>query len=299
MKKSKNLLHLPLLACLLVTATALTSQADSLLYDGFDYAAGESVIGKNGGSGNWAPSDGAWRTTGTPSSTLLVGGSLGYTDTNGASLATSGNHLSVTTAVTGGVYRNVSGISVTQEQGGTATYWLSFVGNTSGIPVPGGTGVPYAALTLNTNGDAFMVGAFGSGSQWRTRVGSGNYSSATGVPSSTAQAFVVVRIDVNLNGDDSIHLWLNPELGSEPTLSSAISSTTGSYWSGESFLLSNIRVGTSGTGSLGITLDEIRLGTTYSAVSPIPEASASALMSGGLVFCVVFFVLRRRAKRVA
>lgn len=272
MEKPRNTLRASFASCLLMAAASLPAHASLLLYEGFDYTANETVIGKNGGFGNWSTTNGAWRTTGTPTTTLVVGGSLGYTDTNGASLVTDGGSLSVTTSVTGGTFRNISGISVTKAGGGTATYWLSFVGNTSGIPVPSPTGTPYAALTFNTNdgdGNQLHIGAFGSSAAWRIRVGSSTYSSAAGVPTSTAQAFIVMRVDVDLNGDDSIHLWVNPALSSEPSLESATSSITGEYWSGASFSLSLLRIGTAGTGDIGINVDEIRLGTTYPTVAPL------------------------------
>lgn len=276
-------------------AFSLTAQASLLLYDGFDYTAGETVIGKRGGSGNWATTDGAWRTAGTGPSTLVNTDSLAYTDSGGGVLATGGGSLSISTTDGGGTYRNISGISVEKTAGGTGTYWISFITSTSGIP--NGQSSNYAALTLTTNGDPFHVGAFGSSANWRMRVGNGTYSDAKLTPASTVQTFVVMRVDINLSGDDALRLWINPTLGStDLTNASATASLTGNYWDGDSFSLSFLRIGTNGNGgTIGINVDEFRLGTTYAdvAVTAVPETAGTAMFLGA-GFLVVGILLRKK-----
>src|SRR5262245_4471834 len=70
-------------------ATSSDAWAVLLAYEGFDYAAG-NIVGQNGGTG-WA---GAWD-VGDASSGLTVTqtGSLGYTDTLGNTLVTTGGKL--------------------------------------------------------------------------------------------------------------------------------------------------------------------------------------------------------------
>ena len=56
-----------------------------IAYDGFDYTAGDSLAGKNGGD-NWAD---AWTASGSGSTIQTPG--LTYTDSNSAALPTTGN----------------------------------------------------------------------------------------------------------------------------------------------------------------------------------------------------------------
>lgn len=91
----------------------ITSQTRAALiaYEGFDYTAGQTFLGQNGGSGFTS----IWQTNSThANNALTAAGSFGYTDGNGNSLVTSGNRAHYTgngTAVsqTTGVGDNTGG----------------------------------------------------------------------------------------------------------------------------------------------------------------------------------------------
>jgi hypothetical protein len=115
--------------------------AASFFYDGFDYTAGQTFLGQNGGSGFSTP----WQTNSTSLGNAWVySGSLGYTDQNGHSLVTSGNRGMITgdgTATgsnTGGNVANGQAVRQINYAGlpggvglgsnGVSTTWISLVG---------------------------------------------------------------------------------------------------------------------------------------------------------------------------
>ncbi len=122
---------------------------------------------------------------------------------------------------------------------------------------------------------------------------------------------VVVRLEELAGTQDSMHVWLNPELAAEPSLGSADIQTTGTY----------IYVGNNASfpfDTLGLTaqlenngadnpedfvfFDEFRLGATYADVTPftvtppdnvVPEPASIAIWTI-LGLCLVGYGYRRR-----
>jgi len=137
-------------ATALALAALLSQQsanATLFAYEGFDYAADQTLLGLNGGSGF----ANAWQTNSTAlNNALVVGGSYAYTDSFGNSLVTAGNRAHVTgngTAVsqTTGAGDNTGGstangapfraLNVTRGvTGGPDTTWISFLGLRTGNP---------------------------------------------------------------------------------------------------------------------------------------------------------------------
>ncbi|WP_157837046.1 cell wall anchor protein [Geminisphaera colitermitum] len=283
-----------LATCLLVASAVLPVRASLLLYEGFDYEA--PIVGKEGGSGFNA----AWAQHASPATINLKAG-LDYTDTNTDALVATGGSVGITSVASGGISRTFDAITAAADT--TTTYWLSFVGNTAWSATGSGNNF-FASLMLRSGTtDILSVGAFGSSPNWRVRANNSNYSSATGVPTSSTQAFVVVRIDVNTAtaGNDAVYLWINPALGTEPSIGAATGSITGTnLWN--SFSLDSLRISVNENAPAGatksISLDELRLGTSYAdvAVTVVPEVASTAVFLGGMLFVVVILLQGRRSR---
>ena len=98
----------------------------------------------------------------------------------------------------------------------------------------------------------------------------------TGI-SSVSSSFLVVRIDFSSSGDESVWMWVDPDLDAEPTTASAIVSGTAS-----SFEADFVRVQLESAGDA--SLDEIRIGDLFSEVAthPAPEPSTFLLVALGM-----------------
>jgi len=259
---------LPLLACVLIASPA---RAALLLYDGFDYDTG-SVVGDNGGSGF----NSAWQRSSSVDVTNVNATGLTYEDNLGQDLVVEGGSLSLAANHTvSGAFRTFSAIAAPVDS--LTTYWLSFIGNTVGTT---GSGVTTnAALTLRSGAnDILAIGAYGGSNNWRLEINNGLQSTSSIL--STTQAFVVMRIDVDtrVGGQDTVAFWVNPDLGSTPSLGTAAYSATAAFW--DTFSLDLLRVGTeSTTVDKGMIIDEFRFGTTYADVGPaVPEPGNMAVL---------------------
>ncbi|RRJ94986.1 PEP-CTERM sorting domain-containing protein [Opitutaceae bacterium TAV4] len=274
-----------------------SSMASILLYDGFDYPAG-SLVGRNDGEGFKT----AWANSGTASSSTLNTSGSSYSDTSGNNLLTGGGKVVVSATDTSGVYRTFD--PITAASGTTTTFWLSFVGSTTGVWTQGGGGYSAALILRNGDTELLAIGAFGTTDAWRVRANNASYSPAPGVPSSSTEAFVVVRIDVDTTtgGNDSVYMWLNPDIGgAAPSISTAAGSITGTnLWNDGAFSLNLLRIGTIDGGAKtakGIALDELRLGTDFASVTPqaVPEPATLAMLFGGIVLFTTAVFRRHRA----
>lgn len=279
-------------AVLLVLFLPLSASATLLLYDGFDYTAG-SLVGQNEGTGFKT----AWANSGTAAASSVISNGAEYTDSTGIQLLSHGGKVSVSATDTSGVFRTFD--PITAASGGTTTYWVSFLGNTSGMWTQTGGSYSAALVLRNGNTELLAVGAFGTTDAWRVRANGTTYSSATGIASSSSEAFIVMRIDIDTTtgGADSVYLWVDPALATTPSIAASTVSITGTnLW--DSFSLSLLRIGTMDGGahtSKAITLDELRVGTDFANVAPIPEPAAQAIMSGSLILMIA--ALRRRDRR--
>ncbi len=219
--------------------------ADLLFYEGFNYAAG-SLSGLSGGTGF----------SSTWNSGTVVADSLTYTDAHGAQLAVSGGAYK---ANTGAALRDI-----THTLGATtsSTNWLTYLIRPDGTP---GT---YGGLSFfNGGAENVFSGYVTAGSEPRYRIQ--RYSPASGTATSSAGQtlwaegrtdFIVIRLALSADADsDSIHLWVNPPLQTEPNVSTAMLSLTGC-----NVLATRIRMGH----NFAVSLDELRFGTDWHAVAP-------------------------------
>lgn len=265
-KKSSSALVVS--AALLLASTG--SQAALIAYEGFDIASGSinGLRGSGGGSATWLAStwnntDNTWSSS---SPATLSYGSLVTTAGQGFSSG-QGNQQSFRSFGT---------------QSSTGTYWMGFLFNRTS----GGTG------------DSLGISFFDGGGNERSFVGQpgqanygflaffGDYRST--VPVVTGEtAFLLARYvmdgDSN-NATSTAHYWINPDISSQPTNAAAANGPGGTNF--RAFGFDKIRLGS--FGSQGV-IDEIRIGTTFGDVAPIPEPSAALLGAlGGLI------LLRRR-----
>lgn len=244
------------LGALLLIALTTAHAAPLTAYDGFD---GGTVF--NGGSG-WS---GDW------SGGISAGSNLTY-----GALTTTGVGANIGAYYNGTATRSFSS-SVT-----TGTIWLSWVQNSSGS-----TDFNQIRL-MNGSSNVVVVGTHGSDSnEFRLYNGNSDYTghADTGI-SIVGTHFVALSIDLS---NSTFNLYIDPTgLGSGAAPSSSVSST---YARGGT--ISSI-TGLQSVGSdNAFTWDEVRVGTTWADVSPVPEPSAMALT--GLSLGAFAFLRRRRA----
>jgi len=157
----------------------------------------------------------------------------------------------------------------------------------------------FGNATTNTQGNAQINGtetlSVGSPNTWDTRYGNyiGAWSGASTamstltVPrgSSEAAVFCVLRFDVDSStatATDTVHVWFNPTLAATPQDSDGGAITGIDFTRINALRLNAGNVNNSATNAL-FAVDEIRLGTTFADVAPIPEPAAFGLATlGGL-----------------
>jgi len=265
---------------LISISTAQKSQAALLYYEGFDYSVG-SLSSQNGGVGF----DNAWGTAGSGGSVNVQSGSLSY-----GTLVASGGKAYLSPSGTGGatITRNLDSSL------NTGTIYLSFLTNLD-------DGNRYFGLALdNSGGEIFLTGkptTYGSPGAWSlsnsANIPGSPVSSGVSISLDTTVA-MVLRIDFNASGvNERIRLYVNPTLGIEPATAAV------DVVSSNSFSINQIRL-TSGYFVAGSPtaygwVDEIRLGTDYASVTPVPEPSTWMLGILGLFVILGRFRVRQRA----
>jgi len=231
-------------------------------------------------SGQDAPGSlGVWTGGGGLGSTQAVGLTYGLLLTSGGSA----------TAAAGGGRGNLT-LGSFADTGGVQ--YVSFLA--SGL---GGAGYKFLEFQ-NAGSDSFGIGGSNNGNsgvgnapplQFTVDTLSGN----AGFLNSTtfrndATNFFVIKIDYTGGFEgDVISWWLNPNVGGAETPTTFAQSDPFSYNFNE------IRVAKF-TGDPTWTIDEIRFGSTWESVTPIPEPSSYGVILGA---GVLFGVLSRRKRR--
>ena len=253
------------LVCLILACPA--ARAQIIAYDGFDYPPGQNLAGQNGGIGFTDPWSGTGPATIAPGS-LSTGG-----------LATTGNSVSFGAAeiITS---RHQRTLAAPLGADGT-TRWLSFVmQRTTGVSAGGGlvigsptTQGPAQGLFVGDPTDSEFYGLSQQG-------GAGTPTASSRVPV-TNQALLVVRL-LFAPGNDTFDLFVNPPLGGPPP---ATPDASISFDLGTGNRLVELSVTSIGAGAAAYLADELRIGNTFSDVTPVPEPSALLLAgatAGGL-----------------
>lgn len=267
---------------------ATPAQAAVLAYEGFDYPADDTIVGKTGGTG-WGSN--AWTTTGGDGPDVVVSGSLVSTNVTYNSAST-GNHGQVgpgrrvarflDTSV-GGVFDSVGFLNGAGDIGvdGTTLY-LSFmiqetVGNADG----------YYELVFNRNdlGDGGRIGGIGddqAGANINLRTG-GTHTSI--IPRDTGVHLFVVKFDF-LSGNDRVSVYADPTGSSEPGVPTTQVTLSDMSFDGLSFAAF--------VGDTVNKVDEIRIATTFAEAVGVPEPSTVALS-----FLAIGVAVARRSRRTA
>ena len=244
----------------------------------FAYSAAVSVQGLNGGTG-WSTD---WSNSG--SSNVVAATGLSYSDVNGDSLVTSGKALEVAgnspTDNTANGFRNVS---VTGSE-----IWASTL-----IRVDGTGNV---ALQLrDDSGDS-------SNNDVSVRYSDGNFDiiteeasndiNVTSGVSTTGTYLMVMQIvqDGVSAGNDEVNFWVDPDIGGAAPAPTASMSSPGLSFENLNRVLIPVFDGTDPFGEY--IYDEIRVGTSFADVTPIPEPGSAALVGLGALL-----VLRKPTRR--
>lgn len=249
------------LAALLLTS--LTSvQAALIAYDGYD---GGTV--NNGGTG--------WTANWTGSSNTLNVSSI----SSGNGLISSGGSANIGFYGDGQATRTFSALPIT-----TGTLWISWL-QTSSTPVA----EPAQIRILNNGNTLLMFGKHFNDAQTFQIFSDGNgaVQGSLSITSNLGTNFVVASMEFT---SGQVNLYVNPTglgTGGAPLTGLATSWTSGTHFATG---LNQIQTVSSGGGLM--SLDEVRFGTTWADVSPIPEPSTYAMLALGLG--AVFFLRRRR-----
>jgi hypothetical protein len=297
MNRKTTALRYTLLTAALLTLPSL-APAVLLTYEGFgDYNSNGQLQGLNGGQGwgsAWAVQNGNTGYTISNASPLTFGTLV--TSANNRYLNGGFNYLAVArtldTAANGPWQQANYGVN---SDGfiNSGTLWFSMLARinaTERVSIDFSSASATVNDSLNGN-----IRIQTTGSNWQLGTKGGSFSNA-GTRSNNTTYFVVARL--TLNGLNSgVNLWVTSDPtsltlgGSESSLPSPNASLTGLNANTVNFRHLYIQAD---LGDSGVALfDEIRFGTSFADVSPIPEPSTYVLLAAGLGALVW---LRRRAK---
>jgi len=289
----------PLVPCLAIAlglAAVQTARATLQVYEGFSYTAGSTLQGRNGGTGFGSTT---WQDNQNPVASemdVIASGSLSH-----GNLLTTGNALSQTSAAAGG---SVDSRTFTTIAGANAaTTWLSFLVRMDGTLASDSTA--WLGLRPNSTGEAPFLGVFTNASNEKVfGIGSNVAGSKPNVFSSISFAaeqtyLVVASITWNTasGGNELVKLFINPTLGgAAPTVADASRNDLNIATAANTNRLTSMELA-SGGNSVQWKFDEVRIGTTFADVTPVPEPATAA--TAGFVFALCAVRAVRRVRRRA
>ncbi len=272
--KTKSLLtSLAILIAVLPQARAVL-----IAYDGFStpgtYTNGTSILTPGNGGSGWT---GNWVVSGTPTG-QFVGTTSGLTYSNGGALTTtSGAAIDDSSTLSTQMRRQFASANYNNGD----TLYFSFLVNRT---APLSSSPLEMRLRSGDSTRAIFRSSSSSADSWTLANAANTVLGTAGSSVVGNTFFVVMKLDFVTN-NNTLSLWLNPALNvplGTPDVSGGLGSTS---WND----INN--VGFTGGASATGTFDEIRVGTTFADVSPIPEPTTWALLAGSLTALMVF---RRR-----
>jgi hypothetical protein len=131
----------------------------------------------------------------------------------------------------------------------------------------------------------------GNTSRWQAQVDDGglsdlSFSSGLGVPD-----LFVFKLELDPSGTNNIYVWQNPTGLGGPDLPVSTADLSFTGLSTTSARFRSLAFYGGGSVNNATSLDEVRFGTTFASVTPIPEPGAIALLSLGVLTTIY---LRRR-----
>jgi hypothetical protein len=261
-----------ILAGLLACFTPSKADAAVAAYEGFSYPGGTNINGA-GGAGSFGFVDN-WQVSNDYS---VASGSL---PSPTGTLSTTGNSLSHPNPVQGHVLRTLS--SPLGAPGTTA--YFSFLLRPDGT-LGQGVANGYFGIFLQGTGTSLFMGKPGTSAAANYDIeseGGGGPASSSVSPVVGQSVFIVVRATFT-PGIDTFQLYLNPAPGAPEPLSPNATKSDSDVGT-----LTQLGIDSGGA----FSVDEIRIGSSFADVSPVPEPSSCALLTGGLI------VLARRRNSV-
>ncbi|HEY1380717.1 MAG TPA: PEP-CTERM sorting domain-containing protein [Gemmataceae bacterium] len=285
--------YLPIgLAALVAVSAANVAPAQLIAYDPFNQTAPFQLNGtaSSGGGAVWpGGSTNTWGPFPPSNGGQVVPGSLAY-----GPLQTGGNSVAFTWF---NPYNASLRSLVSNRGGGPPDLWVSFL--------MAGTAAGNQGLSLYFGGaggsENLWLGTPG-GTAYGFRVGpaaaadSTTHTVSTGVLADGATHFVAAHLVLSgpTTADNSVTLYVDPDFaslgtGTAPTGGSSVGFSGLNSFPFEQLTLEN----RSGVASDTVRFDEIRIGSTWALVSPVPEPSTLLLVGGGFAAVGIY----RRARR--
>ena len=268
-----------ILAILTAVVSVASSQAQ-IMYDSFNYTVGNPLGTTPATNGNWLPLN-----TGT--APLVASGNL---DVAGLQSST-GNSVSWATGNIQEAYTTFSSVS-------TGLPFYSFAFRLTALPTgttysfgliqPGTTTFYGSTIWLRASGSGFNIGLDNRSSVAPTS----NYAAPTYDLNDTI--FIVGSYEfVSGTGNDVSRIWINPSstnFGALSAPTATITATGGTDLTGVGgFLLRGA------SGSPSGAMDELRIGTGWADVTPVPEPSSTVLMVLGAAGLIGIRAMRRKS----
>ena len=287
---SKMRMKSSIVMVLLVVGMVSVASAAPTFYEGFDYTVGTQNLN---GQGPWGP-----QAVSAHANFDVYSGSQSYTDADGDVLVTSGNSVGKADNA-GGILRTDTSNrplspAVQALFGTTQTIYMSgiFGGGRGEVTLRGGNGHVSMELVQNS-------------ANLNTRIrSSGGPGSAGAVYGGTvpngATTFWGLKIDNVAGGNETYSILINPDL-SDPTWGDPDMASGPLVDLGvpsELFLATwaSDPTGISGTQHYGALFDEIRIGTSWADVAPVPEPATLTVLGIG---CALALLCRSRRRKLA
>jgi hypothetical protein len=312
-------LRLNLILTTALTAFSLASwlPAALVVYEPFDYSPTGATDGDGSAFGDDTPHnggigfDGSWSQSGGDNEFEVTSPGLTFTDGSSNELAVGGN--SIVRPDRGGTRaasRSLASGSTTALTGNDSTIWMSFLFEPRTTSGYNGLG-PDAAITIASttangaaNDHSLSASGYGVGIVVEDVGGSGPKVVSTGyyngttsvskdastlVPTPNQVSLLVAKIvwSTDDSSSDEIFVFNITDITSEPAEIDAIASATFDMSSANQATIDTLNISDTQTNAI----DEIRIGTSFAAVVPIPEPSSFTLIG------VVGLVLLARRRR--
>ena len=257
------------------------AEAGIILYDSFNYSTGTLAPSIT------TPTNGSWLALNTGTAPVVTTGNLDVTGLQ----ASSGNSASWASGNIQEAYTTFSSVS-------TGLLYYSFAFRLTAVPTtttysfgllqPGGTTNFGSTIWLRASGSGFNIGLDN-----RTLAPTSNYAAPTYNLNDTI--FIVGSYEfVGGTLNDVSKLWINPSSTNFGALSAPTATITATAGAAADLTGVNGFLLRGASGSPSGQMDELKIGTTWADVTPVPEPSSGALLVLGGAALVAVRSLRKK-----